>query len=92
MSQRFSASDKPTGKGSTETGTAKTLLSQVKTAAEQPPGQHPENPKDNVAIRDMERKINLLKANSILLDLKLRREVKGRAFDMLRVASARLDP
>ena len=45
-----------------------------------------------MAIRDMERKINLLKANSILLDLKLRREVKGRAFDMLRVASARLDP
>lgn len=40
----------------------------------------------------MERKINLLKANSILLDMKLRREIKGRAFDALRVASARLDP
>jgi len=40
----------------------------------------------------MERKIRLLKGNTILLDLKLRREIKERAFTALRAASTHIDP
>jgi hypothetical protein len=39
----------------------------------------------------MERKINLLKANTILLDLKLRQEVKSNTFTRLRAACSRID-
>ncbi len=39
----------------------------------------------------MERKINLLKANTILLDLKLRQEVKSNTFTRLRTACSRID-
>ena len=39
----------------------------------------------------MERKINLLKANAILLDIRLRQEIKSNSFNRLRAAGTRLD-